>query len=105
MAFYHGLGWWEEPGQQGAHRALPVQYFLKRQFHVSILMIGSLTGVQVTSGNWDLNISEVPEGNQVWKNLFHLLQSLLRVIASCLTLQQALFNPNIVYISRSRRTS
>ena len=64
----------------GAHNALPVQYVLKRQFHVSILMIGSLTGVQVESGNWDLNISEVSEGIQAWKNLFHLLQSLTRVI-------------------------
>ena len=78
---------------------------MKRQFHVSILMIGFLTGVQVTSGNEDLNISEVPEGIQAWKNLFHLPQSLLRVITACLTLQQALFNPNIVFISRSRRTS
>ena len=68
-------------------------------------MIGFLTGVQVESGNWDLDISDVSEGNQAWKNLFHLLQSLLRVITSCITLQQARFNPNIVYISRSCRTS
>ena len=78
---------------------------MKRQFHVSILMIGFLTGVQVNSGNWDLNISEVFEGIQAWKNFFHLLQSLLRAITSCITLQQARFNPNIAYISRSCRTS
>ena len=78
---------------------------MKQQFHVSILMIGFLTGVQVNSGNWDLNISEVFEGIQAWKNFFHLLQSLLRVMTSHTNLQQALSNPNIVFISRSCGTS
>ena len=78
---------------------------MKRQFHVSILTVGFFIGVQVKPGNWDLNFSEALEGIQAWKNLFHLLQSLLRVITSCITLQQARFNPNIVYISRSCRTS
>ena len=53
------MGGKEEPGQQGVDRTLPVKYVVKRQFHVSILMIGFLTGVQVNSGNWDLNFSSV----------------------------------------------
>ena len=89
----------------GAHKARPFQYVVKRQFHVFILMIGFLTGVQVHSGNWDLNISEVSEGIQAWKNLFHLLQSLLRAITSCITVQQAWYNSSIVFKSRSCRTS
>ena len=78
---------------------------MKRQFHVSILTVGFLTGVQVKPGNWDLNFSEALEGIQAWKNFFHLLQSLLRAITSCITVQQAWYNSSIVFKSRSCRTS